>query len=166
MDYMDLKKLSRTDLLEMLIEQGKELEDVKARLAESETRLQSRDIAIQNAGSIAEASLQLSGIFQAAQEACQQYTENIEKLSGQQEEFCARLEAESMQRAEQILKEAMKKSEKLEADTKFRCAELLHNAKVESKAYWDEVSRRLDQFYEEHKGLREILGMLNQELDV
>ena len=44
---------------------------------------------------IAEAGLSLNDIFLAAENACAQYIENIERLSSEQERACARLEAES-----------------------------------------------------------------------
>lgn len=163
MNDKDLKKLTRTDLLEMLIEQSQEVESLKIRLAEAEAHLQQREIAVQNAGSIAEAALHLNGVFEAAEEACKQYQENIRNLSAQQETICSRLEEESMKRAEQRLAAAMKKCEKLESDTKVRCAEMITNTRAECRAYWDEVSRRLEDFYSEHKGLRELLSIVTEE---
>jgi hypothetical protein len=43
----------------------------------AEEQLASRRIEVENAGSIAEASLRLNGVFQAAQEAADQYLENV-----------------------------------------------------------------------------------------
>ena len=159
MNDNDLRKLSRADLLEMLIEQSQEVEILREKLAAAEEALQKREIAIRNAGSIAEASLQLNGVFEAAQSASQQYLENIERLSRQQEAFCQQLEKESVLRAEQRIAEAVRKCEKLEADTKIRCAEMLNKAKADSKACWDEIEARLNTYYEEHRGLRELLAM-------
>ena len=75
----ELKRLSRADLLEMLIDQSKELQEVREKLEKAEAELQKREIAIHNAGSIAEASLMLNGVFEAAQAACQEYVENTQK---------------------------------------------------------------------------------------
>ena len=74
-----LKRLSRADLLEMLIDQSKELQEVREKLEKAEAELQKREIAIHNAGSIAEASLMLNGVFEAAQAACKEYVENTQK---------------------------------------------------------------------------------------
>ena len=68
----ELKRLSRGELLEMLIQQSKELERLRKQLDAAESALQNREIAITNAGSIAEAALQLNGVVTAAQDACQQ----------------------------------------------------------------------------------------------
>lgn len=154
----ELKRLSRGELLEMLIQQSKELERLRKQLDAAESALQNREIAITNAGSIAEAALQLNGVFTAAQDACQQYMENICHLSQNQERICAQRDAESRAEAERIVEEARKGSEALEHETRMMCAEMVTKAKAESQAYWDEVSRRLVAFSTEHAELQQLLS--------
>lgn len=77
----DLRKLGRKEMLEILIEQGEELEQLKERLATAEAALADKSIAITESGSIAEAALRLNGVFEAAENACQQYIENITRQS-------------------------------------------------------------------------------------
>jgi hypothetical protein len=48
----------------------------------------------------------------------------------------------------------------MEAQAKRQHDEMIAAAKMESQAYWDEVSSRLDAFYKEHVGLRELLATL------
>lgn len=76
----ELRKLKRVDLLEMLLEQSQELERVKAQLERAESELRSRKILLDNAGSIAEAAMQLNDIFTVAQKTADQYLENIRRL--------------------------------------------------------------------------------------
>lgn len=76
----DLRKLSKTDLLEMLVEQGRENLALKARLEKAEAELAQRRLNIEESGSIAEAALKLSGIFEAAQKAIDLYRENSERI--------------------------------------------------------------------------------------
>lgn len=154
----ELKRLSRGELLEMLIQQSKELERLRKQLDAAESALQNREIAITNAGSIAEAALQLNGVFTAAQDACQQYIENICHLSQNQERICAQRDAESQAEAKRIVEEARKESEALEHETRMMCAEMVTKAKAESQAYWDEVSRRLVAFSTEHAELQQLLS--------
>lgn len=80
MDNRDLNKLKRIDLLELLIAQGKEIDRLKAELAAAEEELYRRRLDINTAGSIAEAALQLNGVFRAAQAAADQYLENIRQM--------------------------------------------------------------------------------------
>ena len=154
----ELKRLSRGELLEMLIQQSKELERLRKQLDAAESALQNREIAITNAGSIAEAALQLNGVFTAAQDACQQYMENICHLSQNQERICAQRDAESQAEAKRIVEEARKESEALEHETRMMWAEMVTRAKAESQAYWDEVSRRLVGFSTEHAELQQLLS--------
>ena len=69
----DLKRLRRDELLEMLIAQSKRTEQLERELEEARAALQSRDIFLEEAGSIAEAALRINGVFEAAQAAAQQY---------------------------------------------------------------------------------------------
>lgn len=77
----ELRKLKRTDLLELLIEQSKEVESLKKRIEELEAELADRRLMISESGSIAEAALKLNGVFEAAEAAAQEYLENIRRIS-------------------------------------------------------------------------------------
>ena len=65
----DSKRLSRAELLEMLIEQSKEVESLKKKVDELQKQLDDRTIQLQQTGSIAEAALALNDIFKAADQA-------------------------------------------------------------------------------------------------
>lgn len=158
MTDQELKRLSRGELLEMLIAQSKELQAVQAKLNTAEETLRKREIAIDNAGSIAEAALQLNGVFDSAQAACAQYIENIRTLSQRQEAVCARMEAESTAKAKALLEEAERKKTEMERSTDTYCAEMIRKAKAESQAYWDTVSGKLNLFLAEHSELQKLLS--------
>lgn len=64
----------------MLVEQSKEVERLKVELESTRAQLEERRILIEKAGSIAEAALQLNGVFAAAQAAADQYLSNIQQL--------------------------------------------------------------------------------------
>ena len=102
----ELRKLSRSDLLEMLVDLSEEHNLVKQQLKAAEEKLNNRQIMIDNAGSIAEASLQLNGVYEAAEAASEQYMENIRSLSQRQDEICRRIEWECREQAKRRLEEA------------------------------------------------------------
>ena len=58
----DLKKLRRAELLEIMLDQSYEIDQLRKRVKELEEQLEDRKIIIENAGSIAEASLQLTRV--------------------------------------------------------------------------------------------------------
>ena len=84
MKEQELRKLSRADLLELLVAQVKENERLRAQLAQAQEQLADRQIKIDRAGSIADAALQLNRVFEAAQMAADQYLENIHHLVREQ----------------------------------------------------------------------------------
>ena len=67
--------VSYTHLL--IYEMKKREIELQTRLDEAEAKLQAREITIEKAGSIADAAVQLSGVFQAAQEAADSYLKSI-----------------------------------------------------------------------------------------
>ena len=75
----ELRRLSRRELLEMLIMQMEENEKLSQELETAQEMLRKREIVIERAGSIAEAALALNGVFEAAQAAADQYMENIKR---------------------------------------------------------------------------------------
>lgn len=158
----ELRKLSRAELLEMLLKLSTENQQLNEKLEIAEAELHNRQIKIDTAGSIAEASLQLNGVFEAAQAACRQYTENIESLCQRQEVICSRLEEESRAKANALLLAAKKQQIAMMHDTEVQCAEMTRQAKAQSEAYWNEVFGKLEKFYAEHVELRDLLGIMTQ----
>ena len=154
-----LRKLNRADLLELLITQGKEMETLRKRMRQAEEQLSSRRICMEEAGSIAEASLRLNGVFEAAQAAADLYLESIRAQSRETEERCAALESESREAAEKMMAEARERAELLERETAVACRRMVDEAEKEAQKYWQEVSRRLEAFYDEHAALRELLAI-------
>ncbi len=73
----ELRKMTRSELLELLIVQMEENEILQKKLDEAVAELDSRHLAMVNAGSLAEAALQINGVFEAAEAAAQQYLYNV-----------------------------------------------------------------------------------------
>ena len=80
-----LSKLSRSELLDILYKQAKQLEELEAENATLKKELQTRNIRLSKVGSIAEASFVLSNIFQEAQKVADTYVSSVKKIvdSGQ-----------------------------------------------------------------------------------
>lgn len=95
MTSKELKRLRRTDLMEMLLELSKENVQLRQQLEEANARLVERELRIEQSGSLAEAALQLNGIFAAAQAACEQYEYNV-RLRCQELEEQTRRECEGI----------------------------------------------------------------------
>lgn len=75
-----LKRMSRKDLLEILVLQSKKIDELTKELNKTKELLTTKQIIISESGSIAEASLKLNNIFETAQLAANQYLENIKRI--------------------------------------------------------------------------------------
>ena len=126
MTEKEMRKLSRADLLELLIEQSQEVRQLRVWLQQAEEKLASRHLDICDAGSIAEASLRLNGVFEAADAAAAQYLENIRILSQRQEALCLQLERDCREKIRQQL-----------AETQAQCDRMIEDAKLEAQRYLD-----------------------------
>ena len=86
----DLKKLSRAQLLEMLLVQTREVERLREKLTKAETLLSDRYMKYVDAGNLAEAMVKVNGVMEAAQAAAQQYLDNITEMEQDVREYCRR----------------------------------------------------------------------------
>lgn len=125
MTEQELRRLRRAELLEMMLDLNKENEVLRAQLAKAHKQLANRTVATENAGSLAEAALQISGVFEAAQEACEIYRMNLQQRTEEQEGICARMEKESREKCEAMEAEAQEKYNAMIAQAQAQCNSLL-----------------------------------------
>ena len=75
----DLTKLKKKEILEIMVRQGEEIDRLNARIAELEKELEENKIEIDKVGSIAEASLAVTKVFEEADKAARIYLENVRR---------------------------------------------------------------------------------------
>ena len=137
MTERELRRLSRTDLLELLVAQRRENEQLRCFLDQAQAQLADRTIQIDKAGSIAEASMQLSGIFNAAQDSCQYYLDNIRLLSERQSLVC----------------------QKMEQETKEKCDRMVAEAELKAQQCWENCSVKIKQLVDSFEGLQQVMDL-------
>ena len=81
MTEKELRKLNRYQLLELLILQTERADELEKQLEQMEAKLHEQEMNMSAMGSVAEAVLQLSGVFEAAQSAADRYQEEARKRS-------------------------------------------------------------------------------------
>ena len=80
----DLLKLKKKDLLEIMLRQSEEIDELRAQVADLQAKLDDRNFQFNRIGSIAEASLAVTNIFQEAEKAAKLYLENIRSKVNEQ----------------------------------------------------------------------------------
>ena len=144
-----LRKASRLDLLRMLLEEKKNSEALRDQIQNMQMQLDDRQIHMDQAGSLADAALKLSGIFDAAESACQYYTENIRKLSGRQEEICRKMEQETREKCDRMLEQARQMSRVYWDEYKEKCSRYMKSM--------EEAQQRMEERDEEPAGLQPLV---------
>ena len=100
MNQKELRKISRKELLELLLEQANRIVDLEKELADAKAKLKDKRIMLNEAGNLAEASLKITDLFQKTMETCKIYSDNIEELN-------SRIEKEVREKYEAIEKQKL-----------------------------------------------------------
>lgn len=95
MTQKELKRLSRAELLELLLVQTREVERLREELAQTREELAQRRLKLEQAGDLATAVVMVNQVVEAAQAAADQYLDNIRAM-----------EEETRQKCEEILRAA------------------------------------------------------------
>lgn len=106
----EFKKLSRAELIEIIFQLQNNEKKYLEELAAMRTELDSKRLKIKEAGSIAEAVVGLSDIFEKAQDMADQYLDEIHTAN-----------ADAEQRAKEIIADAQERANKLIADAQKQC---------------------------------------------
>lgn len=123
MTDMLLENLSREELLDLALAQQRQIEALQQQLAQQ--------TAADEAGSIAQAALQLSGVFEKAQQAADVYLENVAAMKLRREtEDAARL-----------------------AQTEARCRDMVAQARESAAYYWDALQQKIEEALASHADL-------------
>lgn len=83
MTEKELKKLSRKQLLELLLEQTLKVDRLEKQVQAMQKKLDDRRILESEAGNIAEAALKINHVFEAVQAAADQYLANVKRIGNE-----------------------------------------------------------------------------------
>ena len=109
MDNKEPRKLGRKDLLEIILAQTKRIEELETELKKTNSELNSKKIAIEDSGSIAEAILRLSDIFNVAQTTADKY---VNAVKDNNKKYEIKMQKEYDRQKDKMLKKVEKECEK------------------------------------------------------
>ncbi len=137
MTEKELQKLTRQDLLELLLEAERENESLRDEVETLRAEAADKRLLLGKVGSIAEASLLVNGVFSAAQAAADQYVLNVKRVCEEK--------AEQVRSADDIVLKAQEEARKLRAETEDICRKMIRQAKEESDRYWEAIRLPTDE---------------------
>ncbi len=151
-----LKKQSKTELLELLLAQSREIERLKNEIMDLNSKLQTanralheREIKIFKAGSIAEAALMVNNVFTVAEEAAAQYVENIEQLSKKQYEIYAEKEAAHLKEIREQKEQVTAECDLLREQTTSECNSLKEQTAAECNSLKEQTAAECNSLKEQ-----------------
>jgi len=144
MTNKELRRLRRSELLELMVLLSEENEKLHKQVVSLNVQLEDRRIQLQEIGSLAEASIKINGVFEAAQEAADQYLENIRQTND-----------EAQLIADGLIEQARKK-----------CLEMETEAQQAVDRKWTSLRAELDRYCEVHKELKEQLSILSEQSNI
>lgn len=83
MKEKQLRRLSKLELMELLLVQKEENERLAREVESLKRQLEDRHLRVEKAGSMAEAALLVNGVLEAAQKAAEQYLYNLKEKTGE-----------------------------------------------------------------------------------
>ena len=147
----ELRRMSRPELIEIIYELKSNEESLQKKNAHLEEQLNDRTIQISEAGSIAEAALQLNDIFSTAQIAADDYLTSIKaaNVSMEEEQKAAakeaeRVVAEAQAQAEQIVAEANAEAARIMTMAKEKADNTLSEAEAASQHMTDTAQKKAE----------------------
>ena len=143
MTEKELQKLTRQDLLQLLLEAEKENDALRAEVEKLRAEAADKQLIMGKVGSIAEASLLLNGVFSAAQAAADQYVLNVKRVCEEKEE--------RIRQSEDIVQRAQEQARQLREAAESISRRIIRQAKEESDRYWDAIQFKHDSFSEQTK---------------
>lgn len=147
----ELRRMSRPELIEIIYVLKSNEESLQKKNAHLEEQLNDRTIQISEAGSIAEAALQLNDIFSTAQIAADDYLTSIKaaNVSMEEEQKAAakeaeRVVAEAQAQAEQIVAEANAEAARIMTMAKEKADNTLSEAEAASQHMTDTAQKKAE----------------------
>lgn len=139
----DLRRMNRSELIEVIALYQKTNRELGLENKQLKEELATRDVKTREAGSLAQEALAVSGVFEAAQAAADQYLADIKLASTDVEA-----------RTKQLLDEAREEADALREQAKRECAEL----RAETETECLNMRKRVKKLIREREALLSFLG--------
>lgn len=149
----ELKKLGKNELFALFAAKDEEINALRRQVAELQNNLNTT----KSIGSIAEAALEVNGVFAAAQKAADEYLTTVMNMNSDAEKRCQEMISQTKDYCDKLISDTRYKCTSMETDAKNRSAEILCEAQEKARASLFSVTNELRDYYLRHEDkLREL----------
>lgn len=160
----EFKRLNRSELIEIIYQLQLDLQKANEENAALQAALESKELKISNAGSIAEASIGMFDLFSKAQEAADLYLKEIHKNNAEAEARSSAILAKAESEAQAMRREAEEEvalSHKEAADIRLKAQieakRLLSEAECASMSKMQDANAKIEKMLKAHAELSSFL---------
>ena len=123
----EFKRLTRSQLIDIIYQLQLREKELVAENQKMKIELEDKRIRMQQAGNIAEAVLGINNVMQAAQNAAEQYLDEIRTMRAETESSCKHMLEEARQEAAAVVAQAKARQRTYESAVEAILEEYMHN---------------------------------------
>lgn len=137
----ELKRLSRRELVDIIYELQKKDAERENEIERLQSALSKKELAVSEAGSIAEAALKVNGVFEAAQAAANQYLLSIRAANA---DVTEKIETARKQ-SDELLRQANQRADNIISEAEAKANAIISNANQDAAKSWTQFQQKADE---------------------
>lgn len=137
----ELKRLSRRELVDIIYELQKKDAERENEIERLQAALAQKELAVSEAGSIAEAALKVNGVFEAAQAAANQYLISLHAANA---DVTEKIETARKQ-SDELLRQANQRADNIISEAESKANAIISNANQDAAKSWTQFQQKADE---------------------
>ena len=149
----ELKRLNRRELVDIIYELQKKDAERENEIERLQAALAQKELAVSEAGSIAEAALKVNGVFEAAQAAANQYLLSIRAANAN---VIEKIETARKQ-SDELLRQTSLRADSIISEAEAKANAIISNANQDATKSWTQFQQKADELLRTRTELNELL---------
>lgn len=146
----EFKRLSRAQLIDIIYQLQLQIDKLSEQKQALEIELADKRLRLSNAGNIADAALEINNCFRSAQNAAEQYLNEIKVMRDDAQAQCRQLLADAQAQRQQILTDAQTQRQQILSEVQAEAKAILARTQKEKSAYETAIEAILQDYNKNH----------------
>ena len=146
----EFKRLNRAQLIEIIYQFQMKVDTLTEQNQELERELADKRLRLNNAGNIADAALEINDCFRSAQNAAEQYLNEIKAIREETEAQRHRILSETQEQRERVLSETQEERQRIIAEAQAEAEVIIAGSKKARDDYDAAIETILEEYGQSH----------------
>ena len=146
----EFKRLNRAQLIEIIYQFQMKVDTLTEQNQELERELADKRLRLNNAGNIADAALEINDCFRSAQNAAEQYLNEIKAIREETEAQRHRILSETQEQRERVLSETQEERQRISAEDQAEAEVIIAGSKKARDDYDAAIETILQEYGQRH----------------